>query len=151
MVKDKMTANEFRDLIGSKKIVSTKKGLVSNNYDTVNDTVNEDVRVFTFYDLPKVSLNAWYASTHWKQRDKVKQQYKKLIPTLTNIHFPIEISFQFYFKSHPLDADNCVAMIKLCVDSLLDGVDGWDKFWIGGIRSYKGTENKVVVSIKNMT
>ena len=33
----------------------------------------------TLKGLPKISLNKWYAGTHWTKRKKIKDEYKKII------------------------------------------------------------------------
>ena len=64
------------------------------------------------FDLPKVSINKWYAGCHWTKRQKLKEQYLWLVKRRISV-YPITVSYFFEFKTRPLDASNCVAMIKL--------------------------------------
>jgi hypothetical protein len=76
---------------------------------------------FEFRDLPKISLNQFYAGTHWSKRNKIKDNYHLLISSMTKekIDFPCEVEYKFWFKSRPLDCSNaCGGMIKLIEDCL---------------------------------
>jgi uncharacterized Fe-S center protein len=78
----------------------------------------------TIYDLPKISLNKWYAGVHWTQRKKIKDAYKLLIKSefkqvLTKDKC-YAVTYHFGFKSRPLDASNTVAMIKMIEDVLFE-------------------------------
>ena len=75
------------------------------------------------YDLPKVSLNKWYAGCHWTKRQKLKEQYLWLVKQRISV-YPIKVSYYFEFKTRPLDASNCVAMIKLIEDCTFGIVTG---------------------------
>ena len=37
---------------------------------------SKELTRLVFKDLQKISLNEWYAGTHWKQRTKIKNSYK---------------------------------------------------------------------------
>ena len=81
-------------------------------------TANE---TFTLYDLPKVSLNKFYAGMHWAKRKKIKDIYKLLIRSQTSkvIDYPCNVEYDFTFKARPLDCSNaCGGMIKLIEDCL---------------------------------
>ena len=82
------------------------------------------VDLIVLNDLPKVSLNTWYAGTHWTKRKKlkdtytllVKSQFKKVYSKLNSY----ETEYIFYFKSRPLDASNCIAMAKMIEDIIFE-------------------------------
>lgn len=33
----------------------------------------------TLYNLPKISLNKWYAGMHWTKRKKIKDNYTQIV------------------------------------------------------------------------
>lgn len=91
-------------------------------------------------DLPKISLNKWYSGQHWTKRKKMKDNYKFII---NNQHAgqllksnQYDVEYNFHFKSRPLDASNCVAMVKLVEDILFED-DKWDI-----VKSLRITSNK---------
>lgn len=74
----------------------------------------------TIEGLPKISLNEWYAGTHWSERKKIKDTYKWLILSkkIGKFIVPCDVEYTFTFKSKPLDCSNCVAMAKMIEDCL---------------------------------
>jgi len=103
--------------------------------------------------LPKISLNQWYSSTHWTKRKDIKDKYKILVRSQTKIYFKkakYKVSYLFYFKSRPLDATNCTAAIKIIEDILFED-DKYNLIEIGGIKSMKGKEDKVIINIEKLT
>ena len=70
--------------------------------------------------MPKISLNDWYSGKHWSKRKTLKDSYKYLVKSQYKYTFSKEeqykVRYVFYFKSHPLDSTNCVAMAKLIED-----------------------------------
>lgn len=82
----------------------------------------------TLKNLPKVSLNKWYSGVHWTERQKLKNNYGLLLnkykKKFKKIH-RYDVDYRFYFKRSPLDASNCVAMVKLIEDVLFED-DKWD-------------------------
>ena len=101
-------------------------------------------------DLPKVSLNQWYAGKHWTHRQKMKKIYQSLVKSQCARVFPKDdkyvVSYYFTFKSNPLDASNCIAMVKMIEDIIFED-DKWDIVKIGAIESIKGKADKVEVRI----
>ena len=101
-------------------------------------------------DLPKVSLNVWYSSKHWSFRKKlkdnytliVKSQFKEVLPASNSY----DTEYHFTFKSRPLDASNCVAMVKMIEDIIFES-DGYKVIKSILITSSKGAEDKVEVLI----
>jgi len=101
-------------------------------------------------DLPKVSLNVWYSSKHWSFRKKlkdnytliVKSQFKEVLPA-SNIY---NTEYHFTFKSRPLDASNCVAMVKMIEDIIFES-DGYKVIKSILITSTKGAEDIVEIKI----
>lgn len=75
-------------------------------------------------NLPKISLNEWYAGNHWTKRTKIKEQYKFIIKSQFKEIFDKDNSYTVYytfcFKNNPLDASNCVAMVKLIEDIIFE-------------------------------
>ena len=96
--------------------------------------------IIVLNDLPKISLNQWYSGSHWSKRKKIKDNYSLLIKSQCKKTFKkdkrYEVEYNFYFKTKPLDASNCVAMVKLIEDVLFKD----DKYDI--VKSIKITSNK---------
>jgi len=96
--------------------------------------------IIVLKDLPKFSLNQWYAGKHWSYRTKMKKDYSFIIRSQFKKTFKKDkqynLEYNFYFKTKPLDADNCVAMGKLITDTIFED-DRWDI-----IKSVKFTSNK---------
>lgn len=91
-------------------------------------------------NLPKISLNEWYSSSHWNKRKKIKDAYKFIIRSQTKLLFEknkkYNVSYSFFFKTKPLDNSNCVAMLKMIEDVLFED----DNYNI--VKSIKITSNK---------
>lgn len=100
--------------------------------------------------LPKISLNQWYSGMHWTKRKKikdnytliVKSQFKNILPK-TKIY---NTEYHFTFKLRPLDASNCVAMVKMIEDIIFES-DGYKIIHSILITSKKGAEDKVEIII----
>ena len=76
-------------------------------------------------NLPKVfSLNLFYSGVHWTKRKKLKDKYKLLIKSqfkqVLSKDKTYEVEYTFNFKTRPLDASNCVAMVKLIEDVIFE-------------------------------
>ena len=103
-------------------------------------------------NLPKVSLNQWYSGKHWTKRKKLKDIYKILVRSQTNQSFSdkneYKVSYHFVFKNRPLDASNCVAMVKMVEDILFKN-DGYKVVRGLYISSNKGKEDKLIIKILN--
>lgn len=101
-------------------------------------------------DLPKISLNKWYAGMHWTKRKKIKDNYIKIVTSQFKDVLPKNKSYNteyhFTFKLRPLDASNCVAMVKMIEDIIFDN-DGYKVIKSILITSNKGTEDKVEIII----
>lgn len=103
--------------------------------------------------LPKISLNQWYAGTHWTKRNTyknyyilaIKSQYKKLFPKDKQYN----VEYHFKFKSRPLDASNCVAMVKLIEDIIFED-DSYKIVKELTITSDKGKEDLVIIKVKEL-
>jgi hypothetical protein len=155
-MKDKMSANEFRELIKHGVLGVTKGKIVVNELipefaQMVQGKLNKhNPNFIELFNLPKISLNKYYAGMHWSKRNSIKDKYHRLIPTLNDIKFPIRVHYVFIFKNNPLDASNCVGMLKMIEDVLFDKNDGYNKICIGGIVSKKGPEDKVEILIENI-
>lgn len=87
------------------------------------------------YDLPKISLNQWYSGKHWTERKRIKDIYKLMI-NKNKVSGVFHCEYHFEFKSRPLDASNCVAMVKMIEDCIIEN----DSF--KNVKSIKITSNK---------
>ena len=110
---------------------------------------SKELTRLVFKDLPKISLNEWYAGTHWKQRTKIKNSYKLWIESMYKKKFrdPCKVDYLFEFEKHALDPTNCVAMVKL-IEDVLFPVDSGKIIKGFFVSSDRGTENKVTVIIR---
>ena len=101
-------------------------------------------------DLPKISLNAWYSSQHWTKRKKMKDKYKLIIKSQFKPILPkdktYDVDYTFNFKTRPLDASNCVAMVKLIEDVIFQD-DNYKIVNSINIKSRKSTADSVLISI----
>lgn len=102
-------------------------------------------------NLPKISLNKFYSGQHWSKRTQIKNLYKYSIKAQTKIvfskHDTYECEYIFEFKSKPLDASNCVGMLKMIEDCLFED----DKYNIVKsikISSVKSDKDRVTIIIK---
>ena len=103
-------------------------------------------------DLPKISLNKWYSGMHWTKRKKMKDAYIQIVRSQfkqvlskDNVY---DVEYHFTFKSRPLDASNCVAMVKMVEDIIFEN-DSYKVVTELIITSSKGLEDKVEIKIKN--
>ena len=101
-------------------------------------------------DLPKLSLNKWYAGTHWTKRKAMKDIYRVLVGSQTKHKQtkPCEVTYHFYFKSRPLDPSNCIAMVKLVEDCIFPD-DSYKIVRRLTLYVSKSEKDKVVVKIRN--
>jgi len=101
-------------------------------------------------DLPKVSLNVWYSSKHWSFRKKLKDNYTLIVKSQFKEVLPAsetyDTEYHFTFKSRPLDASNCVAMVKMIEDIIFES-DGYKVIKSILITSEKGAEDIVEIKI----
>lgn len=101
-------------------------------------------------DLPKVSLNQWYKGDHWSNRKKVKDKYYWLIKSqfkgILKADSVYAVDYAFHFKLNPLDASNCVAMVKMIEDIIFED-DKWDIVRQITISSHKSASNYVKIEI----
>ena len=104
----------------------------------------------TLKGLPKISLNQWYSGTHWTKRVKVKNTYKLLVKSQCKHVFTKDlkyaVAYEFGFKNNPLDASNCVAMVKMIEDILFED-DGYKTVINIMITSNKSKEDFVKIKI----
>lgn len=101
--------------------------------------------------LPKISLNAWYAGAHWTKRKQIKDKYIWIIKSqfkgVLSKKECYEVEYHFCFKKNPLDASNCIAMVKMIEDVLFED-DKWDIVTKLTITSNKNSEEfiKIIVN-----
>jgi hypothetical protein len=95
-------------------------------------------------DLPKISLNKWYAGMHWTKRKKIKDNYTLIVKSQFNKALPktntYNTEYHFTFKSRALDASNCVAMVKMIEDIIFEN-DSYKVIKSILITSNKGLED----------
>ena len=94
-------------------------------------------------NLPKISLNKWYAGTHWTARKKIKDAYKKLIKDKVE-DGEYDVEYTFYFKSRPLDATNTIAMAKMIEDIIFEN-DSYKKIKSVTLKSRKSKNDYVEI------
>lgn len=103
------------------------------------------------YKLPKISLNKWYSGAHWSKRKKIKDSYKLLVKSqfkqVLSKKFSYEVEYEFNFKTRPLDASNCVAMVKLIEDIIFED-DKYNIVTSLNVKSKKSKEEFVKIIIK---
>ena len=106
----------------------------------------------TLYNLPKISLNKWYAGMHWTKRKKIKDNYTNIVrsqfSSLLSRDNTYKVEYHFTFKSRPLDASNCVAMVKMIEDIIFE-TDSYKVVTEIVITSSKGLEDKVTIKVKS--
>jgi len=102
----------------------------------------------TFKDLTKKSLNDWYAGTHWSKRKKIKDIYKLIIKSQCReiLTGKFIVDWLFTFEKNPLDASNCVAMLKMIEDIIFEK-DDYKHMEIGKIKSVKGNKDEIKLTI----
>ena len=101
-------------------------------------------------DLPKISLNKWYAGMHWTKRKKIKDNYTKIVSSqfsavLSRDH-TYKVEYNLTFKSRPLDASNCIAMVKMIEDIIFE-TDSYKVVTSLVITSRKGSMDQVEIKI----
>lgn len=103
--------------------------------------------------LPKVSLNKWYAGTHWTSRKKLKDTYTLIIKSqfkdVLSKEKQYEVKYDFNFNKRPLDASNCVAMVKMIEDVIFED-DSYKIVKKIIITSNKSKEDNVIIKIKEL-
>lgn len=103
----------------------------------------------TLRNLPKISLNEWYAGKHWTKRKAIKDTYKLIVKSKFKHVFSkdktYQVEYDFYFKKRPLDASNCIAMVKMIEDIIFED-DKWNIVESIKVSSRK-TKNEDVVFI----
>ena len=101
-------------------------------------------------DLPKISLNEWYSGKHWSKRKEIKDVYKLIVKSqfksVLSKDKKYHVHYHFYFKSKPLDASNCVAMLKLIEDIIFEN-DKHDIIEMISIKSSKFNSEFVKIEI----
>ena len=101
-------------------------------------------------DLPKISLNEWYAGNHWTKRKQIKDTYLWLIKSqFKGLFKKVDkyiVSYEFCFKTRPIDATNTIAMVKMIEDIIFED-DKWDIITQITISSQKCKEEFVKITI----
>jgi 23S rRNA-/tRNA-specific pseudouridylate synthase len=104
-------------------------------------------------ELTKVSLNKWYSGEHWSKRKRLKDEYKIMVNSqfkgVISALKTYEVDYIFEFKSRPLDASNCVAMLKLIEDIIFED-DNYKIIKKISISSRKGVEDIVLINVKEL-
>lgn len=104
-------------------------------------------------NLPKISLNQWYAGKHWTKRKEIKDIYKLIIKSQFKHVFlksgVYVCEYTFVFKKNALDTSNCVAMLKMIEDIIFED-DTCKIIPKLIIESKKGTKDKVIIKITEL-
>jgi len=104
-------------------------------------------------DLPKYSLNDIYAGKHWTKRKRIKDSYKLIIKSQFKHLFSkldkYTVSYDFRFKSRPLDVSNTVYMLKLIEDIIFED-DTYKIITELNIKSSKHTEDCVIIIVNKV-
>jgi hypothetical protein len=105
-------------------------------------------------DIPKISLNQWYAGNkHWSERKKIKDKTYWIVKSQCKIVFSknkqYEVSYRFIFKNNPLDSSNTVSMVKILEDILFED-DKYDIVKKICTSSEKGKQDMVIINIKEL-
>ena len=106
--------------------------------------------IIELFNLPKVSLNSWYSGKHWSIRKRLKDNYTLIVKSqfkdvFTKLQY-YHVNYIFEFKNKPLDASNCVAMVKLIEDIIFED-DKFDIVTKLSIESKKGKCDKVTIFV----
>ena len=120
----------------------------------MNDKHQENVVTIVLKDLPKVSLNEWYAGgEHWSIRKKLKDNYYWLVKSQCKTVFPKTgkyfVKYHAEFKNNPLDASNFIGMVKMIEDILFES-DGYKIVEGIEITSRKGVSDKVTITVEEL-
>ena len=103
-------------------------------------------------DLPKISLNKWYSGNHWTKRKEIKDTYKLIVKSqfkeVLSKGEIYNVTYEFGFKSRPLDTTNTCAMLKLIEDIIFED-DSYNIIPIITIKSVKAKEDYVKIDIIN--
>ena len=101
-------------------------------------------------DLPKVSLNKFYAGVHWTTRKKMKDDYSLLVKSQFKHIFSKDKQYvciySFTFKNNPLDCSNTIGMVKMIEDIIFED-DKWDIVRQITIVSMKGKSNFIKITV----
>jgi hypothetical protein len=100
--------------------------------------------------LEKISLNGWYAGMHWTKRKQIKDKYTKIVKQqfkeVLSKSNQYEVSYKFEFKKNPLDASNCVAMVKMIEDIIFED-DKWNIVTMISMQSIKSIQDKITITV----
>lgn len=104
----------------------------------------------------KISTNSIYAGVHWSKRKRLKDLMRwALVPIITSIR-PLHqgtLTFDFQFKSRPLDCSNCSFMVKMIEDVLVEHykiIDDTPKYVEKIIiSSKKGTKDLCILTLED--
>lgn len=72
----------------------------------------------------KISLNKIYGGINWRDRADVVDNFHSSLydmkgRTVKIKNYPVTISYEFHFKSKPLDSSNCAFMAKMIEDAFI--------------------------------
>lgn len=116
---------------------------------------NSNISIYrlTLYDLPKLSLNKWYAGEYWKKRVQIKNIYNWQIHSqIKNTKFNNKNSYYVeykFFHYKPLDASNTVAMTKIIEDIIFEN-DNYNiirEISLSSIKEYKKNKERIEIYI----
>lgn len=76
----------------------------------------------TFPIPEKVSMNKIYAGFHWSKRKKLADLYHSYMLAFRKekvVSYPVDITYEYTFKSKPLDSLNCALVSKMIEDGMV--------------------------------
>ena len=89
-------------------------------YNTLNKDSTEDCLIFEWCDK-HVSLNEWYSSKHWSNRNKIKNEWHKFYKSFLIAPYPKFDKYRIELDYNSrLDPSNTIPMIKLLEDALVE-------------------------------
>ena len=110
----------------------------------------KDFTKITLDNLPKISLNKYYAGVHWSDRKQAVDNFKWAVKSQAKIIYPkdrsYDVNYLFEFKSRPLDSSNCMGMVKIIEDTIFED-DNYKIIHKVSMRSIKSNRDRVTILI----
>ena len=111
------------------------------------------MEVIVLQDLPKHSLNEIYAGIHYRTRKKHKDTFKLIVKNQFKHVFSRDkryrVSYVFEWCKRPLDASNCVYMLKMIEDIIFED-DNYKIIPELNIKSVKAKTDQIIIKIQQL-
>lgn len=86
---------------------------------TIPIILNDTSKIVIQWCGKDISLNTWYSSKHWTQRDKQKKEWHKFFKSLIFKPYPVIEKYIITLECNSrIDPSNCITMIKLVEDTM---------------------------------